>query len=109
MPRFPFSDFPLGNSAGKPHDRQSQALTPELALRVPETAPVAQTIAQSQPRWSADASWQRDRSNIDPKRRGAGAAAAQVGCPRRKSHADCAKARRKVLEIKPLSAIIGLR
>ena len=32
-PRFLFSDFPLGNSAGKPHDEASQALTLELALR----------------------------------------------------------------------------
>ena len=39
VPRFLFSDFPLGNSAGKPHDAASQALTLELALRVLETAP----------------------------------------------------------------------
>ncbi len=32
-PRFLFSDFPLGNSAGKPQDVDSQALTLELALR----------------------------------------------------------------------------
>ena len=32
------SDFPLGNSAGKPHDPESQALTLELALRVLEAA-----------------------------------------------------------------------
>ena len=34
VPRFLFSDFPLGNSAGKPHDAASQAFTLELALRV---------------------------------------------------------------------------
>ena len=34
VPRFLFSDFPLGNSAGKPHDQASQALTFELAMRV---------------------------------------------------------------------------
>ncbi|MGY3465392.1 cytochrome c1 [Bradyrhizobium sp. LM6.11] len=28
VPRFLFSDFPLGNSAGKPHDIASQAQTP---------------------------------------------------------------------------------
>ena len=32
-PRFLFSDFPLGNSAGKPQDVASQAQTLELALR----------------------------------------------------------------------------
>ena len=31
-PRFLFSDFPLGNSAGKPHDVASQDQTLELAL-----------------------------------------------------------------------------
>jgi hypothetical protein len=64
VPRFLFSDFPLGNSAGKPHDPQSQASTFELALRVLETAPAAQTTVQSPLRWSADASWKRDYNNI---------------------------------------------
>ena len=39
VPRFLFSDFPLGNSAGKPHDVGSQALTLELALRLLERRP----------------------------------------------------------------------
>jgi hypothetical protein len=63
VPRFLFSDFPLGNSAGKPHDPASQALTLELALRVLETAPGPQTTVQSPLRWSAAASWKRDYSN----------------------------------------------
>ncbi|MBR1125024.1 glycine reductase [Bradyrhizobium lablabi] len=63
VPRFLFSDFPLGNSAGKPHDVASQAFTFELALRVLETAPAAQTTVQSPLRWSADHSWKRDYSN----------------------------------------------
>ncbi len=63
-PRFLFSDFPLGNSAGRPHDSSSQAFTLELALRVLETAPAAQTTVQSPLRWSADASWKRDYNNV---------------------------------------------
>ncbi|MCP4620849.1 MAG: glycine reductase [Bradyrhizobium sp.] len=63
VPRFLFSDFPLGNSAGKPHDVASQAQTLELALRVLETAPGPQTTVQSPLRWSADHSWKRDYSN----------------------------------------------
>src|SRR3979490_2189823 len=39
VPRFLFSDFPLGNSAGRPHDPGSQAFTLELALRLLESAP----------------------------------------------------------------------
>jgi hypothetical protein len=64
VPRFLFSDFPLGNSAGKPHDAKSQALTLELALRVLESAPGPQTTVQSPLRWSTDASWKRDYNNV---------------------------------------------
>ena len=65
VPRFVVSDFPLGNSAGKPFDVESQAATLELALRVLETAPAARTTVQSPQRWSADASWKRDYDNVD--------------------------------------------
>jgi len=65
VPRFLFSDFPLGNSAGKPHDFVSQARTLELALRVLESAPAAQTTVQSPLRWSADASWKRNYNNVN--------------------------------------------
>ncbi|MDP1585213.1 MAG: glycine/sarcosine/betaine reductase selenoprotein B family protein [Bradyrhizobium sp.] len=65
VPRFLFSDFPLGNSAGKPHDPASQAFTLELALRLLETAPGPQTTVQSPLRWSADAAWKRDYSNAN--------------------------------------------
>jgi hypothetical protein len=64
VPRFMFSDFQLGNSAGKPHDPPSQAFTFELALRVLEQAPGPQTTVQSPLRWSADASWKRDYNNV---------------------------------------------
>jgi D-proline reductase (dithiol) PrdB len=64
VPRFLFSDFPLGNPAGRPHDPNSQAFTLELALRGLETAPAAQTTVQSPLRWRADASWKRDYSNV---------------------------------------------
>src|SRR6266851_7848564 len=64
VPRFLFSDFPLGNPAGRPNDPQSQAVTLELALRLLESAPAPRTTAQSPLRWSADSSWKRDFSNI---------------------------------------------
>lgn len=65
VPRFLFNDFPLGNSAGKPHDVVSQDFTLELALRVLETAPGPRTTVQSPLRWSEDASWKRDYNNIE--------------------------------------------
>ncbi len=64
VPRFLFSDFPLGNSAGRPGDVDSQALTLELALRVLESAPAARTTVQSPLRWREDASWKLDFSDI---------------------------------------------
>ena len=65
VPRFLFSDFPLGNSAGRPFDADSQALTLDLALRVLETAPAARTTVQSPLRWRDDAAWKLDFSNLD--------------------------------------------
>src|SRR5476651_292228 len=64
VPRFLFSDLPLGNSAGKPHDISSQTLTLELALRLLESAAGAQTTLQSPLRWSANPSWKLDYNNI---------------------------------------------
>ena len=65
VPRFLFSDFPLGNSAGKPNDPDSQAFTLDLALRVLETAVGPRTTVQSPLRWNDDGSWKIDFSNIE--------------------------------------------
>ena len=64
VPRFLFSDFPLGNSAGRPFDVESQRQTLELALRVLESAPAARTTVQSPLRWSEDAAWKRDYNDL---------------------------------------------
>jgi hypothetical protein len=64
VPRFLWSDFPLGNSAGRPFDVVSQALTLELALRVLESAPAARTTVQSPLQWSEDVSWKRDYNDL---------------------------------------------
>jgi D-proline reductase (dithiol) PrdB len=64
-PRFLFSDFPLGNAAGKPNNPDSQAFTLELAMKVLETAPGPRTTVQSPLRWNADGRWKLDFSNID--------------------------------------------
>ena len=65
VPRFLFSDFPLGNAAGRPQDAESQAFTVELALRVLAGAPAARTTVQSPLRWSGDPSWKLDYSNVE--------------------------------------------
>jgi D-proline reductase (dithiol) PrdB len=61
--RFLFSDFPLGNAAGKPHDPESQAQTLALALDLLERAPAARTTVQSPQLWSGDPGWKLDYSN----------------------------------------------
>jgi D-proline reductase (dithiol) PrdB len=64
VPRFLFSDFPLGNAAGRPNDLASQALTLDLALSVLETAPAARTTVQSALRWNVSSDWKLDYCNI---------------------------------------------
>ena len=63
VPRFLFSDFPLGNGAGKPNDRTSQRATLGLALDLLESATAARTTVQSPQIWSDDPSWKDDYSN----------------------------------------------
>lgn len=63
VPRFLFSDFPLGNGAGKPHDGASQQQTLELALQLLQQASGPRTTWQSPIRWSEDAAWKLDYSN----------------------------------------------
>ena len=65
VPRFLFSDFPLGNSAGRPNDQGSQAFTLELALRLLEAAPGPRTTVQSPLRWNEDAEWKLDFQNVE--------------------------------------------
>jgi D-proline reductase (dithiol) PrdB len=65
VPRLLFSDFPLGNAAGRPHDPGSQALTLELALQLLESATTARTTVQSPLRWSESSDWKLDYSSIE--------------------------------------------
>ncbi len=70
VPRFVWSDFPLGNSAGRPFDVEAQTHTLELALRLLESAPAARTTVASPLRWSVDADWKRsylDLANLSPE------------------------------------------
>ncbi len=63
VPRFLFSDFPLGNSAGRPRDPASQRFTLDLALRLLESAPAARTTVQSPLIWNGDPAWKQDYMN----------------------------------------------
>lgn len=63
VPRFLFSDFPLGNAAGRPNDPASQAATLAMALDLLETAQLPRTTRQSPLKWNGAADWKDDYSN----------------------------------------------
>jgi hypothetical protein len=65
VPRFLFTDFPLGNSAGKPFDLESQDNTLELALQLLESARAPRTTIQSPQTWSSSHEWKLDFQNIE--------------------------------------------
>jgi hypothetical protein len=65
VPRFLFSDFPLGNSAGKPHDPASQDASLDLALKLLESAIAPQTTIQNPQRWNQDGLWKLDYLNLE--------------------------------------------
>jgi len=65
VPRFLFLDFPLGNAAGRPHDRASQAATLDLALKLIASAVASRTTVQSPLTWSDNPDWKLDYCNIE--------------------------------------------
>ena len=62
--RFLFSDFPLGNSCGKPHDQGSQAETLALALGLFDSARGPRTTLISPQRWADCDDWKSDFMNV---------------------------------------------
>lgn len=64
-PRFFWSNFPLGNSAGKPNDPASQTKTLRDALALIDTATEPGITRVSDQRWSEDDDWQLDFMNIE--------------------------------------------
>jgi hypothetical protein len=65
VPRFLFSDFPLGNGAGRPNDLESQRTTLELALCLLESATEPRCTVQSPLRWGASDAWKLDYCNVE--------------------------------------------
>jgi hypothetical protein len=65
VPRFLFSDFPLGNAAGRPHDRASHTATLDLALKLLASAVAPRTTVQSPLTWSDSPDWKLDYCNIE--------------------------------------------
>jgi hypothetical protein len=66
VPRFLFTDFPLGNSCGKPWDVEMQRRVVGYALDLLESATCARTTIQAPFVWSEDASWRERYGRVDP-------------------------------------------
>ena len=57
VPRFVFSDFPLGNPTGRPHDPDSQRAVVQLGLDLLVNASAPGTTVVAPCEWSPDHSW----------------------------------------------------
>ena len=57
VPRFAFTDFPLGNPCGRPFDHAMQRAIVGGALALFETARRPRTTANMPHRWAEDQSW----------------------------------------------------
>ncbi len=68
VPRFTWSDFPLGNSCGRPNDPASQRAILEIALGLLETAAFPRTTVATPFSWSEDHTWKADfwKTDADP-------------------------------------------
>ncbi len=64
VPRFLFNNFPLGNSAGLPHDPVAQLEIARLAVQMLETAGMPGVTEESPFVWSGLENWQQDYSNV---------------------------------------------
>lgn len=65
VPRFLFSDFPLGNSAGRPGDVASQDHTLALALDLLAGATGPRTTRRSDLEWPGPTDWRESYANPD--------------------------------------------
>ena len=65
VPRFLFSDFPLGNPCGKPGDRAMQAEIVSHALDLFEAARLPRTTVQAPLIWDADDTWKARYARVD--------------------------------------------
>jgi D-proline reductase (dithiol) PrdB len=65
VPRFLFSDVPLGSAAGLPGDAASQDATLDLALSLLETAAEPRTTLQNPLRWPGPAGWRADYLSLE--------------------------------------------
>jgi D-proline reductase (dithiol) PrdB len=68
VPRFLFTDFPLGNPAGRPYDVEMQAAILEMAFVLLESARYPRTTVQTPFHWPTD-EWRHRYMLVDDANR----------------------------------------
>ncbi|MEM8906091.1 MAG: hypothetical protein AAGA17_05705 [Actinomycetota bacterium] len=66
VPRFCFTDFPLGNPCGKPGDVAMQTAIVGAALDLAESATAAMTTVQTPHRWDERGAWRTNFMRVGP-------------------------------------------
>jgi len=69
VPRFLFTDFPLGNPVGHPWQRDMQRAVVAQALGLLETATAPRTTVKAPFAWKDDPGWRERYGRIDPAER----------------------------------------
>jgi hypothetical protein len=69
VPRFLFTDFPLGNPCGKPWDTAMQGAIMEMALDLLQGAWQPRTTVQAPFVWSEDESWRTTFMHVSDEKR----------------------------------------
>ncbi len=72
VPRFVFTDFPLGNPCGRPWDQKMQREIVAMGLDLLENADAPRAVVQTPWRWAEgteDEAWRQGYLHIDPAKR----------------------------------------
>ncbi len=67
VPRFVFTDFPLGNPCGRPYDPDMQRAVVATGLELLESAAGPGTVVRTPYRWSTDETWRERYMEIRPE------------------------------------------
>jgi len=69
VPRFLFTDFPLGNPCGRPWDKEMQHAIMDMAIDLLQFAWQPRTTVQAPFIWSEDETWRTVFMNVSEERR----------------------------------------
>ena len=69
VPRFLFTDFPLGNPCGRPWDKEMQCAILDMALDLLQKAWQPRTTVQAPFVWSEDETWRTTFMHVSEEKR----------------------------------------